>query len=55
MMLDNVLWSGRVADGTVNDPDTTALRAINTKIHADARVDAGLLPLADGIYMCVKR
>jgi caffeoyl-CoA O-methyltransferase len=55
MMLDNVLWSGRVADGTVNDPDTTALRAINAKIHADARVDAGLLPLADGIYMCVKR
>ncbi len=54
-MIDNVLWSGKVADPTVNDADTTALRALNAKIHGDTRVDAGLLPLADGIYMCVKR
>ncbi len=55
LLIDNVLWSGKVADPKVNDPDTAALRALNTKIHADNRVDAGLLPLADGIYMCVKR
>jgi predicted O-methyltransferase YrrM len=55
LMIDNVLWSGRVADTKENDADTTALRALNAKIHGDNRVDAGLLPLADGIYMCVKR
>jgi predicted O-methyltransferase YrrM len=55
LLIDNVLWSGRVADTKVNDDDTAALRALNAKIHADNRVDAGLLPLADGIYMCVKR
>jgi predicted O-methyltransferase YrrM len=55
LMIDNVLWSGRVADAKENDADTTALRTLNAKIHGDNRVDAGLLPLADGIYMCVKR
>ena len=55
LMIDNVLWSGRVADPKANDESTAALKAINTKIHGDNRVDAGLLPLADGIYMCVKR
>lgn len=55
LLIDNVLWSGRVADAKETDADTSALRALNAKIHADNRVDAGLLPLADGIYMCVKR
>lgn len=55
LMIDNVLWSGKVADSKENDPDTAALRILNAKIHGDNRVDAGLLPLADGIYMCVKR
>ncbi len=55
LMIDNVLWSGRVADPSEKDADTSALRVLNAKIHADTRVDAGLLPLADGIYMCVKR
>jgi len=55
LMIDNVLWSGRVADARENDANTTALRALNAKIHGDNRVDAGLLPIADGIYMCVKR
>ncbi len=55
LMIDNVLWSGKVADTKENDPDTAALRVLNAKIHGDNRVDAALLPLADGIYMCVKR
>jgi predicted O-methyltransferase YrrM len=55
LLIDNVLWSGRVAEAKEADADTTALRALNAKIHGDNRVDAGLLPLADGIYMCVKR
>jgi predicted O-methyltransferase YrrM len=55
LLIDNVLWSGRVADAKESDADTAALRALNAKIHGDNRVDAGLLPIADGIYMCVKR
>ena len=33
--IDNVLWSGRVADPAVTDADTAALRALNVKIRND--------------------
>lgn len=55
LLLDNVLWSGRVADPESQDPDTQALRAINQKIHGDQRVDLSLLPLADGLTLARKR
>lgn len=53
--IDNVLWSGKVADPGETSADTTALKALNAKIKADNRVDIVLLPLADGIFMCRKR
>src|SRR4029077_13913001 len=40
--LDNMLWSGEVANPTINDADTSALRALNAKIQADGRVDMAL-------------
>jgi caffeoyl-CoA O-methyltransferase len=48
---DNMLWSGAVADPTVNDPDTSALRALNAKIHADPRVDMALATVGDGVML----
>jgi len=48
---DNMLWSGAVADETVIDPDTTALRALNAKIQADDRVDMALATIGDGVMM----
>lgn len=53
--IDNVLWSGKVADPEVHDPDTDALRALNEKVQADARVEMALVPLADGIMLAQKR
>ena len=53
--IDNVLWFGRVTDPSDTSADTTALRALNTKIKGDTRVDTVLLPVADGIFMCRKR
>lgn len=55
ILLDNMLWSGRVADPSETDSDTVALRALNTKICADERVDCVLLPICDGIMMVRKR
>jgi caffeoyl-CoA O-methyltransferase len=51
ILFDNMLWSGAVADASVNDGDTKALRALNAKIHADARVDMALATVGDGVMM----
>ena len=53
--VDNVLWGGRVADASANDEDTQAIRAVNEKIRADARVDATMLPIGDGLTLAMKR
>lgn len=53
--IDNVLWSGAVADTGVNDKDTAALRALNAKIGRDERVDASLLSIGDGLMVVRKR
>ncbi len=55
IVLDNMLWSGRVADANQHDADTDAIRALNAKIHADARVDASLLTIGDGVMLVRKR
>lgn len=51
ILIDNVLWSGRVADPDQNDPDTVAIRALNDRVAADERVDAVILPIADGLTL----
>jgi caffeoyl-CoA O-methyltransferase len=53
--LDNMLWYGAVADTSVQDADTRALRALNEKISKDARVDACLLSVGDGVMVARKR
>jgi predicted O-methyltransferase YrrM len=49
--IDNVLWSGRVADPSVQDAQTTAIRALNATIAADERVDLAMVPIADGLTL----
>ena len=53
--LDNMLWSGKVADATAVDANTSALRALNAKISADARVEASLLTIGDGVMLARRR
>lgn len=55
LLVDNVLWSGRVADATSEDADTMTIRELNKKIHADPRVTISLLPVADGLTLAIKR
>ena len=55
MLIDNVLWSGSVADPSIKDEDTSALRALNTKIMADDRVDLVMVPICDGVTMARKK
>ena len=49
--VDNALWGGAVADATVDDADTVALRKLNQKIRDDARVDMALLAIGDGMNL----
>lgn len=53
--IDNVLWSGRVADPEVVDKSTQAIRAFNEKLLHDERVSISLVPIADGLTLAFKR
>ena len=55
MLIDNVLWRGSVADPSVKDKSTVALRTLNTKIIADTRVDLVMVPICDGVTMARKK
>jgi len=55
VLIDNTLWSGRVADPEFVDTDTVALRQFNEVLHRDERVDLSLLPVGDGLTLARKR
>ncbi len=55
VMVDNVLWDGRVADPELQDADTVAIRELNGKIHGDARVTVSMVPIGDGLTLARKR
>jgi predicted O-methyltransferase YrrM len=53
--IDNVLWSGRVADLQVQDSNTQAIREFNQKLHQDQRVSLSMVSIADGLSLALKR
>ncbi len=55
VMVDNVLWDGRVAVPEAVDPDTSALKAFNRKLFGDDRIDLSLVPIGDGLTLARKR
>lgn len=55
LLVDNVLWGGRVVQPDVDDENTRAIRAFNDMVAADARVEAVMLPIADGLTLCRKK
>jgi caffeoyl-CoA O-methyltransferase len=54
ILVDNVLWMGRVADPTVDDEQTQAIRRFNDHVAADPRVDCVMLPISDGLTLLRK-
>ncbi|WP_150467843.1 O-methyltransferase [Francisella sp. SYW-9] len=52
--IDNVLWSGRVADSSNNEPSTVAIRKLNELIHNDDRVEACIISIGDGVNLVRK-
>ena len=53
--IDNVLWSGRVADLQVQDNRTRKIRAFNEKLHQDQRITLSLVPIGDGLTLALKK
>ena len=55
ILIDNVLWSGKVIDDSHQDKDSVLLRELNLKISQDPRVEKVLLPVRDGLYLIRKK
>jgi predicted O-methyltransferase YrrM len=53
--VDNVLWGGSVADPAKTSADTEAIRAFNTALYGDTRIDLSLVPIGDGLTLARKR
>ena len=54
ILVDNVLWGGRVADPEADldeNPDTAHIRSFNASVVADPRTDQVMLPIADGLTL----
>lgn len=55
ILFDNMLWGGRLGAGAVKEATGRAIDALNRKLAKDSRVEAVLIPVADGIQCCRKR
>ena len=55
IVFDNVLWGGSVADATNHEESTLAIRDLNDFVARDPRVEAVMLPVADGITLVRRR
>lgn len=51
ILVDNVLWSGRIVDAGATDHDTVALRAFNDHVVGRDDCDAVILTIGDGITL----
>ncbi|MGK5734130.1 O-methyltransferase [Streptomyces sp. URMC 124] len=54
LLADNVLYAGEAADHRATG-NAAAIRAFNDQVRADDRVEAVMLPIADGLTLARKR
>jgi predicted O-methyltransferase YrrM len=56
ILVDNVLWYGRVVDPDMNDDNRTrSIKQINQQIYHDDRVQISLIPIGDGLTIARKK
>ena len=55
ILVDNVLWHGKVFDDLDQDEKTVSIRNFNVNIQKDDRFTSFLLPLRDGVYILQKK
>ena len=54
IIIDNVLWHGEVADESINDRFTNIIRDFNKYIKDDDRITKNIIPIGDGLTICIK-
>jgi caffeoyl-CoA O-methyltransferase len=55
ILIDNVFWSGAVADPDITDEDTIAIRRLNDLVSRDDRVDISMISVGDGLFLARKK
>jgi caffeoyl-CoA O-methyltransferase len=54
IVVDNVLWHGKIIDPSAQDSNTLAMRAFNERLHTDSRVAVSMIPIGDGLTLACK-
>ena len=54
ILVDNVLWDGKVADPTKDDPMTNGIRRFNQVVKEDQRIEKIIIPARDGLMIIRK-
>jgi caffeoyl-CoA O-methyltransferase len=55
IVVDNVLWDGKVADENITDNRTQKIREFNDKLAQDDRIELSLVSMADGVTLAMKK
>ena len=55
IIIDNVLWHGEVVDKSKNDKLTNIIRDFNNHIKLDNRITKNIIPIGDGLTICIKK
>ena len=55
IVIDNVLWHGEVANYANNDKFTNIIRDFNNHVKQDKRITKNIVPIGDGLTICIKK
>ena len=55
ILIDNVLWHGEVSNRSKNDKYTNIIREFNNHIRKDIRIIKNIIPIGDGLTICIKK
>ena len=55
IVIDNVLWHGEVVDNANNNKFTNIIRNFNNHVKRDKRITKNIIPIGDGLTICIKK
>ena len=54
MLVDNLLWSGRILDAADQTPDTEGVRAVTRRVMESGEFIASIVPVRDGVLVAYR-